>query len=226
MFFRVLIMALILGTACAEPMQYQKIKNLPAYNMSDILKNSPDKKDPIIALYEKYDGEQHFACTAFVISDKLALTAGHCIVTDEEFLSKDEIEIRDIKLQTTKIKATPGAVNTRADLGIIVGDFSGFNKFSLALNPGGVLSAIGPIMTCGFAWGSFPVLCVPFKVVNNAGFEERGIGRLYPGMSGGPVIDLGADNIIGINTGVEQNGGVVFSPTVGLIGALELQVIK
>lgn len=225
---KIFLIACILGysVACSAPRQYQKIKDLPAYNISDLLENSPDKKDPIIALYEQSEGQMHFACTAFVISNKLALTAGHCLITDEEFLSTEDIEIRDMQLQKTKIKAKPGAVNLRADLGVIVGDFSGFNKFPLALNPGGVLSAIGPIMTCGFAWGSYPLLCTSYKIINNAAFEERGVGRLYPGMSGGPVLDLGAGNVIGINTRVENNGGVVFSPTVGLIGALELQVIK
>jgi Trypsin len=221
------------ATVAPVPMQYQSIKNLPSYNLSDINDNSPDKYDAMVGLFrpmKKMGNKQHFFCTATVISDRLALTAAHCLIDEDDFMIKDPIIVKlsdntNKNFRETGVVARSGAINIRADLGIIVGNFKNFNKIRINLHPGGFFNVRGPFIACGFAWGSNPGLCIPFIPKDNYEFKEGGIGRLYPGMSGGPVIDVASGHLVGVNVQV-MNSGVAVVPTVGLIGALELDVTE
>lgn len=206
--------------------QYQAMEGgLPGFNMNDADSNSKEKREPLIAMYrpDPISGKITFYCTGFVISDKLALTAGHCLKDkQDQRLTKDDIQIKDVVQNDVGI-ARAGAINTRADMGVVVGDFSSFNKLKLSLSPGGFYFARGPYMACGFPWGAFPGVCLPFQPVSNYLFQIKGTGELYPGMSGGPVIDQYTGLVVAINTAV-TDGFVIVAPTVGILGALELEV--
>lgn len=164
--------------------QYQS-NNLPEFHYNDYRNDSPDKKYPIIALARKdKQGKEQFWCTAFVVSDKLALTAGHCLmdVRDEYKMTKDPIKVADVNGAPTGIEAQAAALNIRADLGMITADFSKFNKLPLYLFPGGILGLEDKdqhhFKTCGFAWGSVPILCTPFTLADD-GTKSGKIGRAH-----------------------------------------------
>lgn len=207
--------------------QYQAIKDLPAFNIKDIEKNTqdPTRPDAMIALFrpDPITGKITYFCTGFAISDKLALTAGHCLVDSSgERMTTDEITIKDLEFKEIG-KGKAGAINTRADMGVVVGDFSYLNKVKLRLDPGGFYGTNGPYIACGFAWGSLPAKCFSLSPQTNYFFQVKCSGELYPGMSGGPVLDEDSHEIVGINAAV-TDGAVIITPTNGLIGALELKI--
>lgn len=201
--------------------QYQSIKDLPVFDQSDITRNSPEKHVSLIAIMKEESGKIEFHCSAFVISDKLAVTAAHCVIDENGFLEKDELIIVDTKDIDTKVRAKPAAANLRADMAVITGDFSGFNKAQMSGT--GFINAPGPFGTCGFPWGAFPALCTDFVPKANYYAEEKGDGHIFPGMSGGPVIDYTTGLIVGINTEI-HDGFVSVAPTMGILGALELKL--
>jgi hypothetical protein len=214
------IMAIIEGP---EPEQYQAIKDLPQFVASDIDQNNPSKEEAVIALFRMHGKGSHakleFHCTAFVISDKLAVTAAHCLVNEEDYnMTKDDITIKNADLKDTKVIAHAAAINVRADMGVITGDFSNFNK--MKMREDGLLGSGGPFLTCGFPWGAKP-MCSVFQPESNFYTEVQGKGNIYPGMSGGPVVDLSCGMVVGINTEA-IDGHVVVAPTNGIFGALEI----
>jgi hypothetical protein len=202
---------------------YQSIENLPPYVKSDILTVSPNAQKPLLALYRKEkNGKLHFHCTAFVISNKLAVTAAHCVYGEGYDLTKDDIMIYNGELQDTKVIAKAGALNIRADLAVLVGDFSGFDKLQLNYISG-FIGLHGPFMVCGFPWGNTPAICNPFAPMAAYYDKVRGGGLMSPGMSGGPVIDDSNGVVAGVNVEV-GNGYIAVAPVTGIFGALEIKV--
>jgi hypothetical protein len=179
--------------------------------------------EPLISIYRKINGKFTFYCTAFVVTDKYAITAGHCLLSHKGDLTKDIIQVRDPKLKETGVYAKAASINTRADLGVITGDFRTFKKF--AIDADGLLSKPGPFYACGFGYGNAPPQCYPFKPTGIYGFAIKGNGFMYPGMSGGPVIDRATGAIVGVNIEVGDSF-VVAAPLVGFLGALELELAE
>jgi Trypsin-like peptidase domain len=205
----------------------QAIENLPVLDLSDSAKNSKDKKDPIIALLRKdsrLGDKVYFDCTAFVISDKYAMTAAHCLKDeqDEDVMTGAEIIVKDVNFKDDGIRAKAAVFNSLDDVGLITGDFSKFNKLILNEGPGGFYGAIGPYRACGFPWGANPGACLPFTPQRTYFYHVAGTGALFPGMSGGPVLDLTTGKVVAINASV-GDGIVVVIPTIGIWGALEIE---
>jgi Trypsin-like peptidase domain len=205
----------------------QAVENLPVLDLSDVAKNSPDKKNPIIGLFRKdtrIDDKLHFDCTAFVISDKYAMTAAHCLKDYQEpdWMTDDEFTVKDIDFKDGGIRAHAAIINALADVGLITGDFSKFNKLMLNEGPGGFYGTMGPYHACGFPWGSNPGACLPYQPQRTFFYGVAGSGSLFPGMSGGPVIDLTTGKVVAINKSV-GDGATVVTPTIGLWGALEIE---
>ena len=204
--------------------QKQSIENLPPFIISDGQREvNPNLRKPMIGLYrlDKH-GKPQFHCTAFVVSDKYAITASHCLVDLGYFMTKDDILVYDMSLKDTKIVVHAAAMDYRADFGLLIGDFSSFNKMMINTDSGFV-GLTGPFFVCGFPWGSTPPICNQF-IPKSAYYDKvGGSGFLHPGMSGGPVVDGPTGVVAAINVEVHE-GFIAVAPLVGFFGALGVQV--
>lgn len=201
--------------------QHQNLDKLPKLNMHDVDAPAPNGPASMIALFVKNDKDvETFQCTAFVISNKYAITAAHCLFDENLKLKTTDIFIYDLNLKRTKIVARAASIDIRADMGAILGDFSSFKKVRISTN--GFLDTNGPFLTCGFPWGD-KQLCSLFVPKANYYAMIQGSGNIYPGMSGGPVVDVSKGLVVGINVQV-LDGRIAVVPLNGLFGALHLEV--
>jgi hypothetical protein len=187
-----------------------------------------NKLSPIIRMHMKEEGRYQFICSAFVVSDSYAITAGHCIVNESFFMKKDDVHIFDIKGNDAKMTAFPAAVNLRVDYGLLKGDFRKFNKILLDNPPmTGFIYKAGPFASFGFPWGG-ALMITPLQVMPNINkaFEIQVLGPIYPGMSGGPVIDVTTGIAVGINHAVDGQAGSLIAPLVNFFDALEIDTIN
>ncbi len=83
------------------------------------------------------------------------------------------------------------------------------------------------VMTCGYPLGQTPLVCTPALVVAPIDSSIMAKGEMYPGMSGGPVIDPTSRQVIGLNTGTygdtKQPGTIIISPLMGILGAFGIE---
>lgn len=199
---------------------------MPTFEYSQNEKKfSPDGFMPVIRLKTKKDGQ--FFCSAFVISDVYAMTAAHCLVNEGGFMKKEDLEVSDMVDQDTGVVATPAAVNLRVDYGLVMGDFKSFNRVPLKHHLDGFLGSRGPFSSWGYPWGGeMEVVRMQILPEINKGFEIHMIGPIYPGMSGGPVIDESTGQAVGINHAADPYGGILIAPIVEALTAMSIPVNK
>lgn len=219
--------AITLYNMCVTPDNVYINGALPAF--SSVQDYSDNTYASLIRLETK-DGQ--FFCSGTVISDDYVLTAAHCLMRGTLFksMTKDEINVvsinnRDGIKRTTVVHAAAVAANVIADYALIKGDFKKFTKTRILVKPNSIHEISGRLVTCGFPWGAEGAcyatgdkLYTYFEVFKTA-------GHLYPGMSGGPVVDSGTKAIFAVNTGA-TDGFIVISPLIGLFETLGVQVIE
>lgn len=204
-----------LATCATIPESYE---NLPKKERYGEIPNHPDASNSSIIRLKDMNGKYH--CTAFVIDGRYALTAGHCVIGKGYRLSRDPIRIFNGMDQDTGIIAQAVGLNRRADMGLVRGNFENFKRAKISFNFG--FWNKDPIVACGFAYGEKALTCNQFIYKRTYYFEVEGMSALYPGMSGGPVINWRTGEVIGINSSVGV-GIVHVTPTVGILGAFELE---
>lgn len=188
-------------------------------------KQMPQSKFPegsrgsIVRLHDPETGR--FFCSGVVISRRMIVTAAHCVGD----ASKGDIvaEIRDHTKQRTGIIATLKAANHASDVAIVRGNFKQFATRQAHVTTQSVLSNIEnngrEIVTCGYPW-SGELVCIPMTNREQFAFQISGDGYLYPGMSGGPVIDVLTGTVIGVNSAVYKDK-ILISPLVELYASLD-----
>ena len=181
----------------------------------------PSYYNPVIRL-ETPKGQ--FYCSGYVISDIYAVTASHCLVDKSGNLSSNKISIYDANSENVNVTAMPVAINTDSDLGLIKGDFANFKKLRVLEPTLPINDLKGPFITCGFPYGDV-LMCDQFVPTNNSFFLVQGIGFLYPGMSGGPVIDLNTKAVIGANSRVSGSTSMI-APLTGFFSSIGLKIIQ
>lgn len=154
------------------------------------------------------DSDGRFFCSGVVISEKLIATAAHCIQGTETM----EVRARDGK--PTGIAATVVNANGRLDTALLKGDFHLFQNRQIAQDSNYIhLVLTNPnsrLIACGYPLGS-ELRCTPFTSVSRQDFFYKGEGYLYPGQSGGPVIDLDTGYVLGVNHAV-QDRYIIINP--------------
>lgn len=180
------------------------------------------KNDPISALVY---ANGYIFCTAFVITDSLAITAGHCLATREcittqlkkgcSVPSQERMFLVGIETQEVfEVKIRTYELSTLIDFAVIEGDFRNFNKVKINLKDFS-LKENDKLKHCGFARGTAPYVCTYGKYVGMGWFSGKSSVLIIPGMSGGPVFDK--DNVVvGINTsGYDEFS--LFTPVIGIV---------
>ncbi len=201
--------------------------NLPALTLT--YDKSLVENGAIIRLHDKSDG---FFCSAFVVSNEYAITAGHCL--DESFGLRNEILIYNSKLENTGVVAEGVAVNRRGDTGLIHGDFTKFDKLPVGTTPqeqllnlaaGASQQEVGRagFKSCGYPYGD--ILFCPSVTINGTQiFHLAGQGLLYPGMSGGPVINSDGAAVAINSYANETNVG--FSSLIAFFASFKIKIQK
>lgn len=181
----------------------------PVPTVKEVMPAASGKYPALVRLFSQDGGR----CSGVVISDKLVLTAAHCL--DGKPLIIESVG------QALRIAGRPMMANPRADYGLVFGDFTAFSKLETQRDPSkDILYFPSNFVMCGFPYGGATPVCYPVtgdltKYVDKIRTE----GQLYPGMSGGPVIDLNTGNVVAVNSAV-MPGGVLIAPLVGLFVVL------
>ena len=193
-------------------------RNLPPLKLSDSSETLTQIYGPFIKLTQN----GHFKCSGTVISNIYAITASHCVSTPSGHMDRSDIGIIGMGDEYTGVTANAVAMMKSQDVALIRGDFTKFKKVVLETNPGGILSAQGPFVTCGFPGGD-RVICNRFTPTSNAQFLIYGTGFLYQGMSGGAVIDASTNHLVAVNSAAATTG-VLVGPLIGFLTVAEVKV--
>jgi hypothetical protein len=171
-------------------------------------------KFPALVRLETTDGS--FFCSGTAISDSLVLTAAHR-------LNGAMLTVRSLpnaEQKYTVVAAMPIMANQRADYGLITGNFKKFAHLNIQTDPSkDIFYFPSSYVACGNPWGSSAV-CYPIVKPLKKYFDGfLTDGQLYPGMSGGPVIDLKTGLIVAVNSAVGADG-IIVVPLIGLFESI------
>lgn len=158
------------------------------------------KMPPIVRLHNK-NGQ--FFCTGVIINTQQAITAAHCV--EEMDLNKSNINVRGADSADTCVTASIEAYESRSDIALLSGDFKSFDYLAIATAPQEDLSLLldpsSLVISCGYPWGG-ALFCSPLVNRYFYQFDIASLGVLFPGMSGGPVIDVVTGKVIALNYAV------------------------
>ena len=177
-------------------------------NFSNITKRLrfDSKKQPVHGGIVRVINETAKAtCTGSVVSNYHVLTAAHC------FNKNDSVYIYD-EYYKARYKARPAAANSNADVAILEGDFSNFKPLKTNWARVNIKSTF---MSCGYPHNQDKLFCSPIEFTGYESFKMRFSGVLIQRMSGGPIVDMNTEEVIGVNSTVGQSY-CVGGPLLGL----------
>lgn len=196
----------------------QTLDNLPA-----LTHNSMGSLNPIVRLIDKKTGRGF--CSGTVISDQYVLTAGHCLA-DNGYLSKREVQIGLADGTILEGTSAPAGLSLRIDLGLVKGDYKGFvhpklhtsqiNYYSVEIQQS------RPLMAAGYPLNTRYLTAASVRSGGPYLFMIVGLAAIYPGMSGGPVIDLELGQVVAVNTAMAGQVSF-FTPTVSALALFGLE---
>lgn len=211
--------------------QEDRIKDLPAFSLSQDYA-AENEFEALVRLEsaETTFEDQQFVCSGTIISDDYMLTAAHCVGGTVGKLSKEKLLVISMANQlgeTLTVEAVAASMNGRADYAVVKGDFRRFKKLRILPNMEHAMAkvfAIPRLLTCGFPWGAEDA-CYTAEGSQPyfEGIAMRGL--LYPGMSGGPVIDPESKIVVAVNSAMAPGGAIVISPLVGIFQTLHIKVV-
>ncbi len=150
------------------------------------------------------DGNEHFFCSGTVISDKYIITAAHCIAGapyDTEIIIKSSY---GVKASVAKIRAQ----GMQLDYAILEGNFHMFQHMPVERSTMQIQESFehsSEVQSCGYPGGG-ELVCKSFSDATPYVFMYSAAGvSMYPGMSGGPVIDMETGRLIGVNSAMTEH---------------------
>lgn len=154
------------------------------------------------------------SCSGVVISDVLALTAGHCAISPVATVQQG------LRVANGKFVYIDGL----RDLAVIQGDFTDMGK--AAINFSQAYFEVGKkYRSCGHPFGQEAIYCVNLGAfTTNDGHVFNFKQAIMYGMSGGPVYDVATAQVTGLNTYLypaSMGGGSGFTPTLGITPILQ-----
>jgi hypothetical protein len=162
------------------------------------------------------DGRPH--CTAFVVSNKYAVTALHCVMDDiatvmaGEFVALPNTQLFDADNRALRdVKVHPPR-DPRMDVAVLEGWFWDFKKLPMSrdyndLAPGNTL------VTCGYPFMTNILKCNDLESKGNFMQALGATGYMIFGYSGGPVTYNG--KVIAVNSGLAE-GTIVVAPALAM----------
>lgn len=179
-------------------------------------------EDARVSIVRLHDLDGNFFCSGVIVSDRRLLTAAHCV---DSFEPKAVSIV--VKSQDGEQRAFAWVLGSkdRADYAILGGHFQKFKKQPHTTDP----KQIVPIMhdqkrvliTCGYAWGG-NLFCMPVKERGTYYFMFAGDANLYPGMSGGPVIDVKTGQVVAVNSAM-LGPKAILAPIVNIYESLKVK---
>lgn len=178
------------------------------------LKNTPNS--PYVKIMETVEGKNsRQVCSGAVVSPTYAITAAHCLLPPAirnfegiTYFIKNEAGNEVLPVEVFKVDYTK-------DLAVLKGDFKRF--IALKVEDAGVDST-KKIEACGFPNGSKKLICHPFKytgqTLSGGSFKVIGDSQIYPGMSGGPLVDRVRGVVYAVGYGVVIDQGAYWTVTV------------
>ena len=214
------MLAIIFSILILLMVNHMKPEKTPKYNPYRSLPDSGIHY--LVRLHDRSTGR--FFCSGSVISDRYVLTAAHCVVGRST--SQADIEVRTDTGEKLNLHATLTKLSSQADVALLSGHFEKFSHAVVITDTRDLLVTFASpgrfIIACGFPYGGRP-FCTQFVYQHPYAFAMEGKGFLYPGMSGGPVIDGVTGYLIGVNTAAGDDM-ILVSPTIELFRNLEIEV--
>lgn len=149
------------------------------------------------------------SCSGFVIDKHYAITAAHCIQ------SAKELEVYSSS-ETYITKARVAGFDETNDIAVILGDFSDFKPLLVNFD-NTQINIYSKFQACGYPLGQRVNYCTSFSAEGFYYSMVKGTGQLYHGMSGGPVIDVTDNVVIGIVTSMDEEFNYI-TPVQGIFG--------
>ncbi len=163
------------------------------------------EKYPIVRLHDALTGR--FFCSGTVISKTQIATASHCVADYGPAPATIEIRSGDNKSFNPPVLVSVVGARPDTDQAILTGDFSKFDTFQMETRAKHIIHSFyrqdNSIILCGYPYGG-SLLCTAFKAPKQYFFQVQGYSHVYPGMSGGPVIDQHTNKLIAVNTAATE----------------------
>lgn len=177
----------------------------------------------VVRLHDPSTGR--FFCSGVVINSKLIATAAHCVVESNPVgeifgivNKRATVNVRGADGKDIGLIAKVDGAHVGSDQAILSGNFSRFSSLPLVDKVSEDLALLLDnrrlLIACGYPYGA-ELFCVEVTSRIYYSFAIQGKSYLFPGMSGGPVIDVQTGKVLALNRAV---GGtdVYVSPTMGI----------
>ncbi len=189
--------------------------------------NQVGRASSIIRLHDAKSGS--FFCSGAIVGPHLAITAAHCVAEEMNTpfgsmgtMVRQNVQVRNWD-ESIKTNAKVAYANVQTDQAVLVGDFKEFSRRAIITEAAPDMAAIyGPnseVISCGYPLGG-PLYCVKISAMHAKDFWAAGHGQLFPGMSGGPLLDSHTGAVIGINYAVTEDWSL-FTPTLNIFGRIK-----
>lgn len=172
-------------------------------------------------------GPSGFVCSGTVTGPATIVTAAHCLAGARAVIgATPSFDVRSSTGRPLGITGYLGGYNGQADQAVLTGDFKLFSTRHVVTDPKLIIKRFEEgknLMTCGYPYGG-QLFCLPINNPKQFLFQFKATSYLWPGMSGGPVIDEETGSVLAVNTAVmlPPNGDdtfVILSPTVEIFAS-------
>ena len=156
---------------------------------------TPEQTNSIV----KFGDTENEWCTAFIISKHYAMTALHCIKSDNTGL------ISTGYVLDKKIVARVTRIDEQSDIVLLFGNFSSYTPLKVKKFGINVNDLPTKAISCGYPKMRPSLGCSEVTDIKGNDFFFVGNGRMLNGMSGGPSFDANTMEVVGVNHGISSD---------------------